>query len=70
MRQYFPEPYQLSGGNVKVELDLYNYATKADVKGATGISTSTLASKTDLVSLKTRVDKLDADKLRTVCRFK
>ena len=31
---------------MKVELDLSNYATKADLKGATGIDTSTIASKT------------------------
>ena len=28
MRQYFPQPYQYSGGNVKVELDVSNYAKK------------------------------------------
>ena len=36
MSQYFPEPYEGSGGNVNVELDLFNQATKADPKGATG----------------------------------
>ena len=29
MDQYFPKPYNYFGGNVKVELDLSNYATKA-----------------------------------------
>ena len=29
MSQYFPEPYERFGGNVKVKLDLSNYATKA-----------------------------------------
>ena len=33
MSQYFPEPYDCTGGNVKVELDLSNYAKKADLKG-------------------------------------
>ena len=66
MSQYFPEPYEHSGGNVKVELYLSNYATKTDLKGATGIDTSTLASKTDLASLKTKVDDLDKDKIKTV----
>ena len=42
MSQYFPEPYDLFGGNVKTELDLFNYATKADLKGATGVDASKL----------------------------
>ena len=36
MSQYFPEPKSL-GGIVKVELDLSNYATKADLKNVTGV---------------------------------
>ena len=39
MSQHFPKPYESSGGNVKVELDLFKYATKADLKGATGVDT-------------------------------
>ena len=31
MNEYFSEP-NYSGGRVKVELDLFNYATKADLK--------------------------------------
>ena len=42
-----------------------NYATKANLKGATGIDTSMLASKTDLASLKTKVDA-NLSKLRNV----
>ena len=34
MSEYFPKPKSL-GENVKVELDLSNYATKADLKNAT-----------------------------------
>ena len=45
MSQYFPL-YKRSGRNIKVELNLSNHATKAD-----------------LASLKTKVDKLDTDKL-------
>ena len=55
-----------SGGNVKVELGLSNYATKTDLKGTTGIDTSTLVSKTNLAKLKTKVDNMDIDKLKTV----
>ena len=32
MNQYFPKPYKSFRGNVKVELDLSNYATKLDLK--------------------------------------
>ena len=53
----------LFGGDINVQVDLYNYATKADLKNATGIDTSKLAAKPDLVSLKAEVDKLDIDKL-------
>ena len=56
MGQYFPEAHEHSDGNVKVELDLSNYVTKANLKGATGIDNSTLASKTVLAGLKTKID--------------
>ena len=36
---------------------LSNYATKSDLKNATGIDTSKLAAKSDLASLKTEIDK-------------
>ena len=65
MSEYFPELKSL-GGKVKVELDLPNYATKTDLKNATGIDTSSFARKVDLASLKYNVDKLDIDKLKNV----
>ena len=43
-----------------------NYATKNDVKNITHVDVSSFASKTNLVALKTEVDKIDADKLKTV----
>ena len=46
---------------MKVELDLYNYATKVDLKRATGVDTSNLAAKSDLASLKAELDKIDID---------
>ena len=49
--------------DINVNVDLSNYATKADLKNATGIDTSKLAAKSDLASLKAEVDKLDIDKL-------
>ena len=30
MSQFFPQPFECSSGNAKVELDLSNYATKPD----------------------------------------
>ena len=47
-------------------MDLSNYATKADLKATTVLKTSKLGAKSDLVSLKTQVDKTDIDKLKTV----
>ena len=65
MSQYFP-PYKSSSNNIKVELDLTNYAIKTDLKNITHTDVSTFASKTNLAALKTEVDKIDVDKLKTV----
>ena len=43
-----------------------NYATKDDVKNITHVDVSNYATKTNLAALKTEVDKIDTDKLRTV----
>ena len=43
--QFFPKPYNRFAGNVKVELDLSNYETKIDLKGATRIVKSNVALK-------------------------
>ena len=61
---YYP-PYKSSSNNVKVELDLSNYAKKTDLKNITHVDVSSFASKTNLAALKTQVDKIDADKLKT-----
>ena len=42
-----------------------NYATKTDLKNITHVHVSSFASKTNLAALKTEVDKIDADKLKT-----
>ena len=64
MTTYYP-PYKSSSNNVKVELDLTNYATKTDLKNITHVDMSSFASKTNLAALKTEVDKIDVDKLKT-----
>ena len=51
MSEYFPEP-KYSRGKVKVELDLSNYATKADLKNAKDLDISNFANEVDLANLK------------------
>ena len=58
-------PYKNSSNNIKVKLDVTNYATKDDVKNITHVHVSSFASKTNLAALKTEVDKIDEDKLKT-----
>ena len=66
MSEFFPKLYKTFGGNVKAGLDLSNYATKADLKGATDVETSNLAVKSDLANLKAEVDKRDIGTVITV----
>ena len=66
MNHCFPKPYRNFGGNINVEVDLSNYATKADLKNATGVDTSKLTGKPDLASLKVEIDQIDVDKLKPV----
>ena len=61
--QCFP-PYG-STNNIKGELYLANYATKDNVKNITHVDVSSYATKTNLAALKTEVDKIDTDKLKT-----
>ena len=61
---YYPS-YKSSSNNVNVELDLTNYATKNDLKNITHVDVSSFASKTNLAALKTEVDRIDTDKLKT-----
>ena len=64
MSQYFPKPYEPFGGNINVRVDLFNYATKDDIKNITNVDTSSFALKTNLANWKTEVDKLNIDKLK------
>ena len=58
MREYFSKPKSL-GRDMKVELDLSNYATKADLRNVSGVDRSKFAKKVTLASLKLEIDKLD-----------
>ena len=44
---------------MKLELDLSNYVTKADLKNATGVDTSQFAKKVDLANIKSEVYRLE-----------
>ena len=61
---YYP-PYKSSSNNVKVEIDLTNYGTTTVLKNITQVDVSSFASKTNLAALKSEVDKIDVDKLKT-----
>ena len=61
---YYP-PNKSSSNNIKIELDLTNYATETDLKNITHVDVSSYTSKTNLAALKTEVDKIDVDKLKT-----
>ena len=52
MSAYFLKQKAL-GGNVRVELDLSNYATKVDLEKTTGVDALQLAKKVDLAGSKT-----------------
>ena len=58
-------PYKSSSNNIKVELDLSNWTTKDNVKNIAHVDVSSYVTKTNLAALKTKVDKIDVDKLKT-----
>ena len=61
MSNYFRRRYKRFDGDISVKVDLSNYATKKS-----HVDVSGFALKSNLASLKTEVDKIDADKLKTV----
>ena len=65
MSEYLPEP-QSHEENIKVKIDLSNYAAKENIKNITHVDSSSFALKTNLANLKTKADELDIDKLNTV----
>ena len=66
MSEYFPKPFKNFRGDIKIKVHLSNYATKDDIKNITHVDTSSFALKTNLANLKTEVDTLDTNKLKTV----
>ena len=66
MSDYFRRRYERFDGDISVKVDLSNYATKTDLKNVSHVDVSSFALKSNLVSLKTEVDKIDAEKLKTV----
>ena len=67
MSQYIPKPFSSHfGDNIKVNIDLSNYATKTDLKNVTHVGTSSFALNINLANLKAEVDQLDIDKLAPV----
>ena len=51
---------------MKVELDICNYATKADLKKGRGVDTSKFAKKVDVANFKSNANILDLGKLKNV----
>ena len=66
MSDYFRRRYKSFDGDISVKVNLSNYATKTDLKNVSHVDVSSFALKSNLASLKTEVDKIDADKLKTV----
>ena len=49
-----------------MSVDLFNYATKTDLKNVPHVDVSSFALKSNIAGLKSEIDKIDADKLKTV----
>ena len=63
MSPFFPKRYESFGWDVDVKVDLSNYSTKTGIKNISHVDTSSFQLTTNLASLKTKIDKLDIDKL-------
>ena len=64
--KYFPEPNTRNKSIIKLEIVLFNYTTKCDLKDATGADTSKVAKNIDLAILKRKNYKLGMDELETI----
>ena len=65
MSQFFPT-YRSSRRNIKIELNLSSYATKTNFKNVTHVDVSSFAFKTNLASLKSKADLINADRSKPV----
>ena len=63
MSPFFPKRYESFGWDVDVKVDLSNYSAKTGIKNISHVDTSSFELTTNLASLKTKIDKLDIDKL-------
>ena len=63
---YYAESDSHIRDKVKVVLDLSNYESKKELGHATGVDTSDVADKKDVIALKGEVDKLNINKLVNV----
>ena len=58
MSNYFHSYYKRFDGDISVKVDLFNYATKTDLKNVSHVDVSSFALKSNLAILKTE----DAEK--------
>ena len=61
----FLKPFN-NKNKIEVKLDLSNYATKSDLKNATGVDTSQFAKKDNLVNFKSEIDESDVDEIKNI----
>ena len=66
MSNYFRRRYKHFDGDNNVQVDSSNCTTKTDLKNVSHVDVSSFALKSNLASLKTEVDKIDADNLKSV----
>ena len=66
MSDYFRRRYKRFDGEIIVKVHLSNYATKTNLKNVSHVDVSSFPLKLNLASLKSEIDKIDADKLKTV----
>ena len=55
INQYFQKPFEPFGGNINVQVDLSNYATKDDITNITHVDTSSFALKTNITNLRLKL---------------
>ena len=56
MSRYFRKPCETFDRDINVKVDLSNYVTKTDLKNISHVDTSSFSLKSNLASLKTKVN--------------